>query len=134
MKRPTLITVLAPIPVCLTLYAPSVMGCVLAGAALVFGFCLFDQLLVAVRDSVITAVHRQSFKPPANIVAIGVILSVVCTAIGFFWNPHAISVPTVSIRLILTTLSIAGHVACLGAMVFALKVIQAAPNLRDSRG
>ena len=113
---------------------PTVLGCVLAIAALFSGFCLFDQLLVVVRELVNTAIHRQSVKPPANLVVFGVILSVVCTAIGFFWKPGTVSVTAVPFRAIWTVISIAGHFACLGALAFSVSLIQAAPKFRDSSG
>lgn len=108
------------------------MACIAAFGVLIFGFSLFDQLLYKLREHIKTLIHRQSFKPPANFVAIGVILSVVCAAIGFLWNPQPSSIP--SMKILLNLLSIAGHFVCLGALGFAANMIEAAPNHRETRG
>jgi hypothetical protein len=132
MKRTSLIAIVVPTSAGLCFVAPSVMGCILAFGALIFGFSLFDQLLYKLREHIKTLIHRQSFKPPANFVAIGVILSVVCAAIGFFWNPQSNGIPTM--KLMLSLLSVAGHFICLGALGFAANMIEAAPNIRNTRG
>ena len=132
MNRTSLIAIVVPTSAGLCFFAPGVMGCIFAFGALIVGFSLFDQLLHKLREHIKTVIHRQSFKPPANFVAIGVILSVVCAATGFFWNPHSVGIPTMSI--LLNLFSIAGHFVCLGALGFAANTIEAAPNFRKTRG
>lgn len=135
MKRPSLIAIAVPASVCLYVSAPGMVTAVATASALIIGFCFFERLLDVVREVAEKVIHRQSFKPPANLVVLGVILSVVCTAIGFCWNPQTVSLPTiVMIKGLLSMLSIAGHIICLGALACAATLIEAAPNLRDSRG
>jgi hypothetical protein len=134
MKQPLCMAAGVSVSGALYFVAPTVLGCLLAIAALIIGFYLFDQLLVVVRELLNAVIHRQSVKPPASLVVFGVILSVVCTAIGFFWKPGTVTVSVVPFRAIWTVISIAGHFACLGALAFSVSVIQAAPKFRDSSG
>ncbi len=134
MKQPLLIAAGVSVSGALCFVAPTVLGCLLAIAAVIIGFYLFDQLLVVVRELVNKAIHRQSVKPPASLFVFGVILSVLCTAIGFFWKPGTANVSAVPFRAIWTVISIAGHFACLGALAFSVSVIQVAPKFRDSSG
>lgn len=131
MNRTSLIAIVVPTSAGLCFIAPSVMGCIFALGALVFGFSLLDQLLYRLREHVKAFIHRQNFKPPANFVVIGVILSVVCAATGFFWNPQSVSIPA---SLVLSLLLVAGHFVCLGALGFAANMIESAPNFRKTRG
>ncbi|MDZ4837616.1 MAG: hypothetical protein SGJ27_27845 [Candidatus Melainabacteria bacterium] len=135
MKRPSLIAIAVPASAYMYVCAPGVVTAVATASALIMGFCFFERLLDVVREVVQKSIHRQSFKPPANLVVLGVILSMVCAALGFCWNPQAMSLPTiVMIKGLLSMLSIAGHIICLGALACAATLIETAPNLRNSRG
>lgn len=97
--------------------------------------CLFytDRLLSIAGQCLLRGVHKLSFKPPANLVVLGVILSVVFVVIGLAWDSQHVQIPVID-KSFLTLLSIAGHFICLGAFLGFIGSLESASNFRKSRG
>jgi hypothetical protein len=134
MKRPSTCAVLVPVAGMVMAFAPGAATGVVLIAAIIFGTCVLDSACRGVREwfqAVIQrAHHRRNIKPPANLFVIGVVLSVVFVAIGFFWNAMHFTVSLVPGRLFMSMLSISAHLLCMGLFVGLLSMLQSAPNFR----
>jgi hypothetical protein len=138
MKRPSTNAIFfVPIIGFLVAFAPSTLSVFVMLALIVLGTCVLNRVRCVAGEwfvtAVKTAVHRQYFKPPANLFAIGVVLSVVFVAIGYAWGAH-VSVPMVSGKLFMSMFLIAAQLLCLGSFVGFLSLVQSAPDFRGSRG
>ena len=66
--------------------APHVLGSLLVLAAVAFGTCVFDRVCKCVAIWLRAMIDNKPMKAPANLVSLGVILSVVFVVVGLSWD------------------------------------------------
>lgn len=138
MKRPSVFALLVPVVGVFAMLSPGAALFAIGASVVIGAAFLVDRICCALEEPARLAVkrllHRRCIKPPASLVANGVVLTVVLFSLGFLWNSLPVRISLIPSAWMLSMLNIAAHLLSLGSFVCLLGFLQYAPDFRGSRG